>query len=44
MLKTYPIGSIIENGGLLVDILSIHYYYKKVIPLAFIINTIKMVN
>ena len=39
MLKTYPIGSIIENDGLLVDILSIHYYYNKYIPLAFIINT-----
>ena len=44
MLKTYPIGSIIENDGLLVDILSIHYYYKKVIPLAFIINTSTQYN
>ena len=44
MLKTYPIGIIIENDGLLVDILSIHYYYKKVIPLAFIINTSTQYN
>ena len=44
MLKTYPIGVIIENDGLLVDILSIHYYYKKVIPLAFIINTSTQYN
>ena len=39
MLKTNPIGSIIEDDGLLVDILSIHHYYNTVIPLAFIINT-----
>ena len=44
MLKTYPIGVIIENDGLLVDILSMHYYYKKVIPLAFIINTSTQYN
>ena len=44
MLRIYPIGSIIEDDSLLVDILSIHHYYSKVIPLAFIINTSTQYN
>ena len=32
MLRTNPVGSIIENNGLLVDILIIHHYYHCEIP------------
>ena len=38
MLRSNPIGSIIENDGLLVDILTIHYYYHSEKPWAFIVN------
>ena len=37
MLRTNPIGSIIENDGLFIDIL--HHYCHKEIPLAFIVDT-----
>ena len=38
MLRSNPIGSIIENDGLLVDILTIHHYYHSEKPLAFTVN------
>ena len=44
MLTANPIGSIIENNGILVDILTIHHYYHKKILLAFIVNTSSQYN